>query len=320
MRVFYLVFALGLAGYLYISVGREIRKEKARHEAEGPVPEGRSASRRAALGASRGMQLAAIASAITAVVLYPLSIEDALYFSIVLGVSMVLFMGSVVVLWVRTWWISRKYGRDAIREPPDDRPRLDPDHVSSLPPPGPAMNDPATQRAMGRYWHGTLGITIVGIAVLAATIAGLEYYDENLPGLLNGLFVVAFSASAVIVFVAVFAVPRALLMRRRLRRTPWVARRCRFALVPVGNSEAALLLLLHEDGTDDTLLQLSTVRWRAKALSDCDRREVWIAGDPRGSVVVTAPGVGILQVAKRPRWTWWRNRMLKHLKDKLREG
>jgi hypothetical protein len=74
-----------------------------------------------------------------------------------------------------------------------------------------------------------------------------------------------------------------------LRRHPWRPWPSRFRVVPgFGNGSPTLVLTREEDGRE-FVLSVVGVKWRWGALTDCDRGEVWLAGDPARGGVIAPP-------------------------------
>jgi hypothetical protein len=85
-----------------------------------------------------------------------------------------------------------------------------------------------------------------------------------------------------------------------LRRHPWRAWQCGFREVPgVGNGSPTLLLTRSSD-EEGFVLGVVSFKWRWRALKDCDRAVVWMAGDPARSGVVAPPGGTHLLWVRRP--------------------
>jgi hypothetical protein len=97
-----------------------------------------------------------------------------------------------------------------------------------------------------------------------------------------------------------------------LRRHPWQPWPSRFRVLPgLGNGSPTLVLTREEDGRE-FVLSVVGVKWRWKALDDCDRGEVWMAGDPTRGGVVAPPGGTHLLWARRP--------LLARRRESLRHG
>jgi hypothetical protein len=166
--------------------------------------------------------------------------------------------------------------------------------MSTLPPPGVALDDEATRAALGRYRLKAWGWLVCGLVVtyplwLLIEAEGHHHY-ERLVGRLIGLTLVAFVAGAVMLV-------RASRWKRVLANRPWTAYQVHYLPRTRSSGEGLVLSSITRPDDPRITLIISTVRWRIGRLRN--EPSVWACGDPT-QMVVASPVSRELFAARAP--------------------
>jgi hypothetical protein len=170
------------------------------------------------------------------------------------------------------------------------------------PAPGEALATEATRAGFARYCLHSVGIIVLGFAVVCA---------------FGALGLTALSAMGLIIMsFGIVALLNSLRVWWFLRTHRWEAWDCRFAVVrATGYGNGSPTLVIEKDGRECVLGLISFV-WRWEAFRECDGKQVWMAGRPEKGGVVAPPGGFHLSWARRPRTSSWRERIRRRVVER----
>lgn len=177
----------------------------------------------------------------------------------------------------------------------------------------PASEDALTRRALHRYRRRASRLVLIGSTALALLVGAAALTPLKLPragstGVGDRAIVYVVAFVLVVVIAGLLSWRRASRIEGILHAAPWIERRYRVSVDPLGNRRPALVLLGGE-ASPEAVLVVSALRWRVGILQDRNGGEILVAGDPSRRVVLRLPDSDLLFFARRPLMRWWRRKM-----------